>query len=169
MMPLFKKDFFFLIPEHGTLSYSFPLHCSLGSSQFVCQLFGKRPCLAVCLGRTHRLAACSVNDMESCLSLIRSFFSKTSPCCSNAGIDFFLLLVSLSCLVCLRYLNFVPFSSFVIQFLHFHCLFNLPCILSFLCVFQSQLSVFPGLDSLNVFPFAFIVVVVVVVAEMSNR
>ena len=71
------------------LTLSSPLLFELFS---VCQLFIESPCLAV-IGHCWQdtlVKYLFLSDMGSCLSWsILFFFSKTAPCCSDPGTDFF--------------------------------------------------------------------------------
>ena len=65
--------------------------------------------------------------------------------------------VSLRCVICQRYLNYVPFSNiFPDQLVYIHSLRGLSCISPFPCVFLGQLSDFLRSDCLKVIPFAWV-------------
>ena len=77
----------------------------------------------------------------SCLSWSISFFSKTTPGCSDLGIDFFFCSVfEVSGLS--EVIGLCHFFIFSDQLVYLPYLHGLSCILSFLCVFYASYQTF---------------------------
>ena len=140
------------------LDKAFPLHCSLSGSQFVCQLFIERPCLAA-IGLCWQETLVHYfffywSEMGSCpsWSIPLVFLSKTAPRCSDPGIDFFFCSVFEMCGLAEVFEFFLFFNFVPDHLVHLHCLNGLSCTLYFTCVFLGQLSDFLCSDCLSVFP-----------------
>ena len=93
-----------------------------------------------------------LSEMGSCLSWSISLFFPKQLHAALILTYVSSLVVSLRCVVCLRYLNSVTFFNFFADLLvYLRCPHGLSCTLSFRCVFLNQLSGFVSLSQLSGF------------------
>ena len=108
------------------------------------------------VGKIHWSITCFLSEMGSCLSWSISlvFFLPKQLHAALILVYISSLVVSLRCVLFSEVFEFCHFFNFFADLLVcLRCPHGLPCTLSFLCVFLSQLSGFLSYDCSGVFPF----------------